>query len=733
MIERKAEDTVITIGESNQKSFQLDLSDLRHIVSLMIDQYSDIRGSIVRELISNMYDSGGKEVQCIVGIHENYIYFQDINGPGMSKDFMLNNYTTIGFSSKRNDSTKIGAKGIGRLSALSYTGMYRIICVSEGIKCEYLVFLDSGIIKINLNKEEETTEPNGTRVEIQMKNDSYSWESAIQTQCCYFPNLVISTPNLDIVNNNLIQNDLFIQSPLQTTPLHICFGIVRYDLDWDRIDSKYRWLDFLYIGLKFGLDSGLIATPSRESLMYDDFSIKIIEAKLEELITYLQISLDKTYTTKELFDLYNGQYINVNLDGIEIDINNVRLLDKLKILDSVMSKYEYHDLFPIGKLIINSLIEEVYLSIKGRDTISRNAYNILLNEGQQLPKGAKEFLVSQHYKSFAVWKVKTSDNFYRTWFNLSTKGEEGEWIDGPNFINLPRIKEIVREYVTKEFSITWDSINEEFLAWKEAKKTPRQKKLVVGGDVNMLQLRTPLTSNAIKDYVIEPISLSVKEIQKDYRFVLYTLNNFPNSLFESINSIRNKKRILICKLNKTNLKFLMDNTQDKLINIDDLNTNKDLLKILYSQIIGAKAIQFIPYSRELYSIINDLNPLLHNSLTEIRDKCSSFSLPSEDIQKAIIFAAETLGCIDREIFDKVQIIEKYRGCFDIIKGMGNIGYRNIYTVEQKTLIKEYYFLKLLHKGFKIDNIIITPIPTKLIMDSYPPKLVEEIEELIVEF
>jgi len=687
---RQAENTTLIIGETTQKEFKINLSNLKHITHLLINQYSNVRESVCRELISNMYDSGGKEVTCIVGNHGDYVYFQDINGPGMSKEFMLNTYPIIGESTKRDSDDLIGAFGVGRLSSLAYTNMYRIISTHQGIKCEYVVYIDDGIIKINLTKEEETKELSGTRVEIQMKNDLDYWESAVKEQY-YFPNLKIHF-NGKLEETSFIENALFIKKEDCDSNdfLHICFGKVKYDIDWSQIDNKYFFLKTILFGLKFNLDSGLIPTPSRENITYDKEGKHIIEQKLDEVIAYLKIKCVRQYSTRELHLFETNNFVVVEIDGLNISVDRT-LIKNLEIYNEIINQFKGTHLFPISKFSPNHVIVK-HASNPTHSYLNYDQFNIFLEQDQVLPKKYKDFLkesadtIIKNQRGYAVWKFE-SDKFLSSYFDCDVE-------------KLIEIKDIFLEYFSDNKILKWGTcLQEAFEDWKLQNKKIHKKKVSELGEITLQYLREPLSSSSHKNYVLEQRSFNLKYLITKYRFIVYTLNDFPENYFPSINSInRNGKEILICKLNTQTLSYLMENIKHKLISIDDVQQKNALLKSLYTKIIAKKCYLIVPNSVRAWDILHKINPNLHNAVEELQNIVRGFNLPSQEVQDAIIFAAETLGCINRKVWDQVQFIEKYKGCFDVLFHITESRYL-YYTDEQVKLIKEFYYLKLLHKGF----------------------------------
>ena len=114
MIIKEADNTVVTSMEGTNFSF---VENMDFLTDAIINLYSDPKGSIVRELVSNAYDATvdfdeNQEKRAVIVVTERNISVQDFGG-GMSPEFMKTQYTKIGLSTKRNNEKAIGAFGMG--------------------------------------------------------------------------------------------------------------------------------------------------------------------------------------------------------------------------------------------------------------------------------------------------------------------------------------------------------------------------------------------------------------------------------------------------------------------------------------------------------------------------------------------------------------------------------------------------------------------------------------------
>lgn len=122
-----------------------------------------------------------------------YISIKETKGIGMSPERMRE-YLKITNSTKRESEHQIGAKGIGRLSALAYQNEYYIETVYDGIKYFYMVDFYNNAPKITSTHSMPTNEPNHTKVKIYVvdfEHEKRYIEEYIDANLSYFENLVV--------------------------------------------------------------------------------------------------------------------------------------------------------------------------------------------------------------------------------------------------------------------------------------------------------------------------------------------------------------------------------------------------------------------------------------------------------------------------------------------------------------------------------------------------------------
>jgi len=283
---------------------------------LRTNLYSDIHGSIIREICSNVIDShteAGKtdavgEVEWIdqnrlLGVDPQLI-IRDF-GVGLSPERMRNIYGNYLSSTKRGSNDTIGGFGLGSKVPFAYTDSFFVRTVYEGMEYKYLCYIDeSQLGAISLLEEEKTTRQNGTEIIIPAKNpyDKSRFEQAIKEQLAYFKSfryINIQGPDTKITFEN---EDCIVSVGHPNTNLHIVLGNVPYPVDNNVIGLSVYSSDYnnCHVGLKFKIGE-LQPTLSREGLFWNESVKQKVLKKLEKAKAGIRKELEKELENEKNF------------------------------------------------------------------------------------------------------------------------------------------------------------------------------------------------------------------------------------------------------------------------------------------------------------------------------------------------------------------------------------------------------------------------------------------------
>ena len=292
---------------------------------LRTNLYSDIHGSIIREVVSNVVDShteAGKkdEVGEVEWIDENRLLGVDSQliirdrGVGLSPERMKNIYGNYLSSTKRGDNESIGGFGLGSKVPFAYTDSFFIKTVFDGTEYKYLCYIDETQLgAISTLETKPTTAENGTEIIIPVKNrwDKEKFQDAIERQLSYFKNIKyigLKGPSDEV----LFEDDTcIIKKDPPFTDVHIVLGQVAYPLDFNALGIN-KWHDNITnsgIGLKFKIGE-IQPTLSRESLFWSESVKKKVHSKIAQARQSIRKEIEKDLATEKNYCTW---YVNVQL------------------------------------------------------------------------------------------------------------------------------------------------------------------------------------------------------------------------------------------------------------------------------------------------------------------------------------------------------------------------------------------------------------------------------------
>ena len=319
LVEDKTRYDVESFG-SKSISMEIDASNTGILFSILSENlYSDIYGSIIRELVSNAWDAnkeagnGNKPVY----VHFNgstetdsaHISIVDC-GPGISEDRVEKIYGKYLASTKRDTNEQIGGWGLGSKTPLAYNDYFQISTVCDGKK--YIYIMRKGISNtiLELLHTSNTDEANGTQIKIYMKeeDDLLDFFNSAKDQLAFFDNVLllaneeallvsygsryspkqITIEKIDEFNSKKIYNFRHFSICTDNDNSCIVLGQVKYPLPKD---VNLGWAGD-EIGIKFNIGE-LPVTPSREGILWTPAAMELFKERFSAAAEEMQALVKK--------------------------------------------------------------------------------------------------------------------------------------------------------------------------------------------------------------------------------------------------------------------------------------------------------------------------------------------------------------------------------------------------------------------------------------------------------
>lgn len=180
-LETKVNNNIHSSGVMASSQFKVDGNSIKQIIDLVTNQYTNQEMAFIRETCSNAYDAhtdNGKEDIPFGFKLPTYddptVMIRDY-GKGLSEDFMINQYTAVFHSTKREGNDSIGGFGVGRLTFNLITDQALITSFQGGIKKVYNAVKDeNGLLTINKLQEGVTSEDDGFCLKFSINQDRIS-------------------------------------------------------------------------------------------------------------------------------------------------------------------------------------------------------------------------------------------------------------------------------------------------------------------------------------------------------------------------------------------------------------------------------------------------------------------------------------------------------------------------------------------------------------------------------
>lgn len=766
MILNQETNDVLIFGEDNSKKAKISEDKLAKLQYLLTKGlYKDPISAVITEWTNNGIDGvvqAGKnpvENPVIVSISTNgnkTKFSVKDNGIGLSKsDFedICMNYLE---STKENDNDTIGHFGLGMKSFLSLERPATFTCIKDGWKRVYLVYEGSEFVNYDLIAEEEFEGESGVECSIDILdyNEKQSFIAKAKQKLAYYDTAVLIVDGY-IIENTITRNEIFqISSMNSYNELHICLKDVVYKIDWDALGIGRIELP---IALRFGLDSGLKPTPSRESYITNQHTKDIILKKIEEFSDNLVEKYNES-VPDEIDFLSAYDKIDNNNYTVSINDRNYRINSITKYSDKKVKNFNVVGLKTNSPSYYKNyiyLLNRIYRTVVNYDRwgtwrnkriygksftdclISNKSGVVLVDE---LPIGRiKSFFMEKypHDTSFII-KDKMNLKDYIETFNLK-RSEKYKWRatiqDWQHIMSLLESKCKIEKNVANSQEFL-DYLDKKVQERKEWRKNNPQVKTVNSlnkqeGDITLAISRRGVGNKIVFDKKAYPIN----KLHKNKMYVVYGTEENKEMLTELF-KISNQpigyqlktaifKTCIIGKRELTKLPKI-----NNFISMEKFMSegNKKFRQIATAQLITETIDSYqkfrknLTLNKYLKSVDDDIK-----ILSEYVNK-HPYKIDNASIYQAIMSIATENNYWDYSIYHVIKRVQENNELLNFAKFLIVPDNRSTDTMknEYSRIVNQFILFNKLHKG-KLENFeLVEKIPVPIVEES--KQLKESLEE-----
>jgi hypothetical protein len=407
--------TIEQIGNISQEA-QFTMKTSRKAFQILSDLYSDKPLAIVRELGANAKDAmvaAGKGDQPfhvkLPNALEPWIVIED-KGTGISHEDIYNVYTKYFESTKSESNDFVGCLGLGSKSPFCYSDNFLITSTHQGVKRIYNAFFSqTGTPAISLMSTENTDQGNGLAIQIPVKlADVNTFCNAVAKAFRFFkikPSITGGTIDWKI-NKVMFEGEGWeAHEGFTYGECYAIMGGVTYPVD--RYKLSHEAQNFCAKGgvvMYFEIGE-LDVTPSRESLSYDDATIKSLESKFvfikkdfEEKLTKniedksnLLDALRSHWNLSRTFAHLTTNFDNVKWRGIELS-NPAQLISKISKGDVMTHSFTKYSRSKYRESVFVSIDTKAkwYVDDLAKGTTARVKQHLRINNDDLLCVFSKE-------------------------------------------------------------------------------------------------------------------------------------------------------------------------------------------------------------------------------------------------------------------------------------------------------------------------------------------------------
>lgn len=310
---RMATDTAVIErnGVLEENEFGILFNDkMARILSKQL--YSNVVRAPIREVCCNAWDShraaGKLDVPFDVHLPNNMEPWFEVRdyGLGMSHEQVMKQYRIYGASTKSNSNDDIGGLGLGCKAPFAYTDAFTVTTCYQGVRRSYsMIKNERGMPAVVFMGEQPTDEPNGVAVRIPVRQqdmDRFRTEAGEVFRWFSHRPRILGVRDFSVPKNtplDMIRGDrwyLMESTYYNRMPSVAVMANVAYPIQTERLDRRFRELLGRNMCVVVEFDNGeLEFAPSREELNYDDITIRVLEARLDQVLREARARVEQEF------------------------------------------------------------------------------------------------------------------------------------------------------------------------------------------------------------------------------------------------------------------------------------------------------------------------------------------------------------------------------------------------------------------------------------------------------
>lgn len=620
---------------STLEGFDMQLDDKSQdiLIYILTQGYSEPIKSIVREYSTNALDahieSDNLDEPFIVRISDDTFEVQDF-GIGMDKERISNVFCKFLGSTKRDTNKIHGGFGLGAKSALSYSDYFTIYTVKDGYYHHLIMRKDVASIRLETIDEGRTTERNGTRISIPIKNGDYHlFIAAAKSQLAYMDNITFISKHDELPNDfNIHRGKHFSTSTLMGGSNHnpvVLLGNVAYPLDGS--PAMRHWMYKWPIALNFNIGD-LKVTPYREDIIYDDDTIEKIINKFQDAVAEIESYRDalgvKVYdNASEFYDAVQEKIRDRNDDfkafgKVFTSLENTPITySKFKVLNKAMT---YH-----------TLVASFKRRYKRIGVIDGHSERRTLYEYTSfVTDPLKEKCIFIENRNWSVTKNKYLVRTLKADVFLYQKVKYSLWKDFYNLLNLNTVprkywRQVIQEWLEFEKELVGEYYYDNVVvpeSFKQQLKAERKQTDRFKG-IRLYEARNTVNYGWKAVFDVKTSYGELLDKNKTQIYVLHHDEKLCNRLWKVFYA---NKRVKVAKVAPTNYEKI--ESSDKIIKYDDFMKvySKHLSRIGTAMLIA----EWLEKNEHSIRVVNEslpvINSNLSNEIVQLKDYVSKYHL-----------------------------------------------------------------------------------------------------------